>query len=87
MKIYILLISISFLFSQQVGFKHLKKKWDSAGPGGQIEFRKEINQMIGSLDNSKNKFDILKLNFWIIRSLYSEGNIKEAINHKKSIIN
>tara|TARA_Y100001970_G_C14256429_1_gene875818 strand:+ start:5156 stop:6661 length:1506 start_codon:yes stop_codon:yes gene_type:complete len=81
MKKIIIYLFLGFLFSQQeFSFDNMTKTWKNYKFGNQIEFQDKVYEYLANLDPSQ-RADELKLNFWIIRSLYSDGKIEEAIKY------
>ena len=86
MKIYILCLFIGLSLSQQeFSFDNMSKKWKDYKLGNQEDFQIMVLEYIANLDPSQ-KVDNIKLHFWMIRSLYSDGKIEEAIENYNDLM-
>ena len=78
MNKWIIFIFFSLIFSQQeFSYNNMVKMWMDYKFDDQQEFRYQVNEYLSYLDPSQN-IDEVKLNFWMVRSYYSDGEIEEA---------
>ena len=84
MNKWIIFIFFSLIFSQQeFSYNNMVKMWMDYKFDDQQEFRYQVNEYLSYLDLSQN-IDEVKLNFWMVRSYYSDGKIEEAIEFYES---